>query len=179
MKASVWSGDSFEAEGNEDYINEKKRNKILKMIKNAHVEKLKNYIFLKEINNAHDEIQRFSQNGEMAEAQEMQRELNTLHSTVVMSNIDAFSRTKLAKSHAMFGNTMSSFKGNQSTMNERKKKLYQTTRDQELNRLFNSTTKTYVNQNIDDYNDEEVEEVEEVETREERRNHNKNRRKKK
>ena len=67
IKSSVWNGDSFDNELNdEEYIEQRKRDKILKMIKNAHIEKTKNYIFLKEINNAHDQIQRFSQMGETA-----------------------------------------------------------------------------------------------------------------
>ena len=62
MKGSMWGVDSFDnPENDEEYLSQRKRDKILKMIKNAHVEKLKNYIFLKEINNAHDEIQRLSQ----------------------------------------------------------------------------------------------------------------------
>ena len=178
MKASLWNEESFETKVNdEEYINERKRNKILKMIKNAHVEKLKNYIFLKEINNAHDEIERFSQQGEMAEAKEMERELNTLHASVIQSNIDTFSKSKLARSHAMFGNTFSSFKDNKSTMNTRKNNVYQTQRDFNVNRLFNATTKTYINQNIeekDEDNEENEEEVEEVETRIEKKKNNKN-----
>ena len=159
VKASVWAGDTFDnPEYDQEYIEQKKRDKILKMIKNAHVEKLKNYIFLKEINNAHDEMVRLSQEGEMAEAKEMERELNTLHETVIKSNVDAFSRTQLARSHALFGKTSSTFKNNKST-NMNRKNLSKTTRSTNVN-VFKSTTK-YINENEE--NEEENEEIEEIE----------------
>ena len=77
MKDSVWPEDNFNSQIDDpEFIEQKKKDKILKMIKNAHVEKLKNYIFLKEINNAYYEMIRLSQEGQVAEAKEMERELN-------------------------------------------------------------------------------------------------------
>ena len=164
MKGSMWGVDSFDnPENDEEYLSQRKRDKILKMIKNAHVEKLKNYIFLKEINNAHDEIQRLSQVGEMAEAKEMERELNTLHASVIQLNIDAFSKTKMAKSHALFGQTYSTFKDNKS-QNINRRNMSKSTRTTNIERAYNSTSKKYIYRN-----NEENEEEEEVEEEEEKR----------
>ena len=101
---SYWQGNSLDEENDI----EKKRNKILNMIKNAHVERLKNSVLLKEINNAHDEIERFSQEGDYASAKMMETELNDLHSTFLFSNLNPITKTKFGKS-AYFGNPYSSF----------------------------------------------------------------------
>ena len=47
MKLSQWKGDSFDNEMNdEDYIEQRKRDKVLNMIKNAHIEKRKTNLTL-------------------------------------------------------------------------------------------------------------------------------------
>jgi DNA-binding transcriptional MerR regulator len=66
-----------------DYINEKRKNKVLNMIKNAHIEKIRNFIYLKEINFAFEEIQRFIKEGDFGSAKEMERELNSLQMDVI------------------------------------------------------------------------------------------------
>ena len=181
MKASVWSGDSFDNQGyDEEFIALKRRDKILKMIKNAHIEKLKNHIFLKEINNAHDEMIRLSQTGEIAEAKEMERELNTLHATVIKSNLDSFSKTKLARTHAQFGDNYfgSTFNGSKTNMNRRN--LSKSERITNVENIYNSTIKKNIkrnnNENYYENNDEEEEEeeIEEEEIRKIKKKKNKN-----
>ena len=93
MQKSYWQGNSFD-EGNNI---EKKRNKMMNMIKNAHIERLKNIVLLKEINNAHDEVERFTQEGDFASAKMMETELNDLHSTVIFSNLYPITKSKLGK----------------------------------------------------------------------------------
>ena len=181
IKSTQWKGDSFDNEMNdEEYIEQRKRDKVLKMIKNAHIEKRKNYIFLKEINNAHDQIQRFSQIGETAEAKEMERELNTLTKTVIQSNIDAFTKTKLAKTHAsLYGQNYynSNFKDKNSTKIRNLSKSERVINDQ---RIYNSTIKKTVNKNYEENEEiEETEEEEETKTRKREKNKNKDKDKKK
>ena len=65
------------------------------MIKNAHVEKFKNYVLLKEVNNAHDEVQRYIGEGDFASAKMMETELNLLHSSVIFSNINPITKIKM------------------------------------------------------------------------------------
>ena len=84
-------------------INDKKKMKVLNMIKNAHIEKIKNFIFLKEINYAYEEIQRYTQEGDYASAKDMERYLLSLQNDVIQLNIDKFSKSKLGRSHATFG----------------------------------------------------------------------------
>ena len=94
-----------EMKGEDFYINERRKKKVLNMIKNAHIEKLKNFIYLKEINFAYDEMQRYMNEGDFASSKEMERYLNSLQTDVIQHNIDSFSKTKLARSHATFGQT--------------------------------------------------------------------------
>ena len=85
------------------YINEKRKKKVLNMIKNAHIEKIKNFIYLKEINFAYDQMQKHINEGDLASAKEMERYLNSIQMDIINHNIDNFSKTKLARSHATFG----------------------------------------------------------------------------
>ena len=62
----------------DELSSEKRKNKVMKMIKNSHIEKIKNYIFLKEIDNAYDEMIRLRASGDIASSKEMERELNSL-----------------------------------------------------------------------------------------------------
>ena len=183
INATQWKGDSFDNEMNdEDYIEQRKRDKVLKMIKNAHIEKRKNYIFLKEINNAHDQIQRFSQIGETAEAKEMERELNTLTQTVIQSNIDAFTRTKLAKTHAsLLGQNLynSTFKNKNSATNNRIRNLSKSERVINDQHIYNSTIKRTINENYEESEEIEENEEEETKTRKRKKNKNKDKDKKK
>ena len=184
LKVSQWQGDTFDNEMNdEEYIEQRKKDKILKMIKNAHIEKRKNYIFLKEINNAHDQIQRFSQLGETAEAKEMERELNTLTSTVIQSNIDAFTKTKLAKSHAaLYGQSYNTiFKDKNYTTNKNIRNLSKSERVINDERIYSSTIKKSVNKKNYEENEEieETEEEEETKTRKRKKNKKKDTKKKK
>ena len=99
-----------------EYINEKRKNKVLNMIKNAHIEKIRNFVYLKEINFAFEEIQRYIKQGDFASAKEMERELNSLQMDVIQHNKELFSKNKLSRSHATFGqsynNNFSSKKNN-------------------------------------------------------------------
>ena len=162
MKASMWSGDSFDNEGyDEEFIKLKKRDKVLKMIKNSHIEKLKNQIFLKEINNAHDEMIRLSQAGQIAEAKEMERELNTLHATVIQSNLDSFAKTKLARTHAQFGDNYFGSSFNRSKTNMNRRNLSKSARTTNVENIYNTTVKnTIKRKNNKQYyeNDDEDEE---------------------
>ena len=97
-----------EVKDEEFYLNEKRKKKVLNMIKNAHIEKLKNFIYLKEINFAYDEMQRYINEGDFASSKEMERYLNSLQMEVIQHNIDSFSKTKLARSHATFGQSYNS-----------------------------------------------------------------------
>ena len=163
MKDSVWPEDNFNSQIDDpEFIEQKKKDKILKMIKNAHVEKLKNYIFLKEINNAYYEMIRLSQEGQVAEAKEMERELNTLQASVIESNIDSFSRTKMARTHAAFGKNYGSSFYNKMSMNQNYRNFSQSQRETNIKKLYDRN-------NEENYeNDEEEDEVEEEEEEEKR-----------
>ena len=163
-KASMWAGDSFTSENMDpEMIELKKKDKILKMIKNSHIEKLKNSIFLKEINNAYYEMVRLSQMGDIAESKEMERTLLNLHASVIQDNIDAFSKTKMAKTHADFARTVGSTFFNSKTQRaDDRRKIYNTT--------YTTTMKKVVNRNRNNQEDEiEEEENEENEEEEEKR----------
>ena len=169
-------------ENDEEYTSERKMNKMMKMIKNAHIEKIKNFIYLKEINHAYDEMVRLKQEGDLAASKDMERELNKLTETVVKLNLDAFAKTQLAKSHA------NSFFGNSSRNNMYKgdKNINKTAREKKVKSIFNSTiTKTKKknrnfrenNSDKDNYEEiveEEEEEEEEEKTKTKKRNKNKN-----
>ena len=71
IKQSYWKGDSFD-EGDDDEI---KKNKALNRIKNAHVLRIKNNVLLKEINNAHNEVERLIEEGDYGTAKMMETEL--------------------------------------------------------------------------------------------------------
>ena len=168
-------------ENDEEYTSERKMNKMMKMIKNAHIEKIKNFIYLKEINHAYDEMIRLKQEGDLAASKDMERELNKLTETVVQLNLDAFAKTQLAKSHA------NSFFGNSSISNKYKgeKSINKTAREKKVKSIFDSTIiKTKIlnrNRNLrenssdkDNYEEMiEEEEEEEEKTKIEKRNKNK------
>ena len=118
-----------------ELIELKKKDKILKMIKNSHIEKLKNSIFLKEINNPYYEMVRLNQIGDMAESKEMETTLLNLHASVIQSNIDPFSRTKMAQTHADFARIVGSTFNNNS-MNQN----YKTQRADDLNKIYTTCT---------------------------------------
>ena len=158
-------------ENDEEYTSERKMNKMMKMIKNAHIEKIKNFIYLKEINHAYDEMIRLKQEGDLAASKDMERELNKLTETVVQLNLDAFAKTQLAKSHAnsFFGNSSSSsiYKG--------EKNINKTSREKKVKSLFESTiTKTrkqnrnFRGNSSDENNYKEIVEEEEEEEEEEK-----------
>ena len=170
-------GDSVYTENMDpELIELRKKDKILKMIKNSHIEKLKNAIYLKEINNAYYEMVRLGQSGDFAESKEMERTLNNLHASLIQSNIDAFSQTKMARTHADFGKTVGStfYKG---SMNQN----YRTQKDDNIKRLYNSTTTTtkkVINRDIEEDEIEEKENEEEEERRIKKSKKNKNKIKK-
>ena len=166
----------------EEYTSERKMNKMMKMIKNAHIEKIKNFIYLKEINHAYDEMIRLKQEGDLAASKDMERELNKLTETVVQLNLDAFAKTQFAKSHAnsFFGNSSSSskYKGG--------KNIYKTAREKKVKSIFDSTTtktkirkRNFRKNNGDNDNYEEMIEEEEEEEEEEEKTKNRNKNKKK
>ena len=160
IRQSQWEGDSFSGD------EERKKNKILNMIKNAHIEKIKNGVLLREINNAHDEIQRFKYEGDLASAKMMENTLNDLHATVVLSNINPLTKSKLWKT-AYYNNPFSSFN---KTQWDKTKTMYKTMNVNEQNLYeFSKTTKTKKgNKNnintekIEEENNEEEEDVEET-----------------
>ena len=158
MKQSLRKGDSYD-EVNDD---ERKKNKILNMIKNAHVQRLKNSVLLKEINNAHDEIIRFQMEGDLASSKMMEHELNDLHASVIFSNIYPITKSRLGKS-AFYSNPYRlSFSKTQ--WNSNKENLYKT-----MN--YNSVYELKRSNNVRNRKEENIEEeVEEVEEREEQEN---------
>ena len=162
MRTSVNSGESFENEEDDDQLmTQHKFEKMFRMIKNAHIEKIKNYIYLKEINNAHDEIIRLTQEGKLDEAKEYERELNSLTADVIKSNMDAFSKTQLAKSHAMMGQGFNSFAStNRSNTKRGRRNMSRSERRSTEERKYN---KNYIHKNVEDIDNEDEEEVEEEE----------------
>ena len=157
--ASVWQGDHFDIENTDpEYIEQHKKDKILKMIKNSHIEKLKNSIFLKEINNAYYEMVRLKEEGDIPESKEMERTLVNLHASVIQSNIEAFSKTKLAKTHANFAHSGGFSLHNSQNMGASFNKTQKFDNQQ---RLFNTTFTTRKVDKIEEENNEEEEEEEE------------------
>ena len=131
------SKNSNEVKDEDLYINERRKKKVLNMIKNAHVEKLKNFIYLKEINFAYEEMQRYYNEGDFASAKEMERYLNSIQMDIIRHNIESFSRTKLGRSHATFGQ---SYNSNFST---RKKNVENNKYEQEENINDNKAKKKH------------------------------------
>ena len=157
-KYSVWQGDSVD-EGSQD---EFRKNKVLNRIKNAHVLRIKNNVLLREVNNAHDEVIRFTQSGDMASAKMMETELNDLHATVIFSNSNPYTKSRLGKSAYYTNPYGSSF--NQSHWNSSKKNLNKTTKASErkffeFNKTSKSTRILNKNNNVN-RNGEEIEEEE-------------------
>ena len=143
-----------------EYLNEKRKNKVLNMIKNAHIEKIRNFVYLKEINFAFEEIQRYIKENDFASAKEMERELNSLQMDVIQHNIDLFSKSKLSKSHATFGQ---SYNNNFNSYNSSYKKINNYEEEENLNkniqrnknikreRRINNRPKEYINLNRINY----------------------------
>ena len=140
-----------EVKDDEYYINEKRKRKVLNMIKNSHVEKLKNYIYLKEINFAYEEMQRYLKEGDFASAKEMERYLNSLQIDIIRHNIDSFSKKKIGKSHATFGQSYNSNFSNRKNNN--------------IEKIYNSTTKKVSNRNYIEENYEEEENIKKNKTK--------------
>ena len=94
IKQSVWKGDSLGQGRNEEL----RKNKTFNMIKNFHCLRHQNNVLLKEMNNAHDEVERLTDEGDMGMAKVMETELNTLHATVIFSNSNPYTKSNLGKS---------------------------------------------------------------------------------
>ena len=173
IKKSTWKGDSFD-EGDDE---ERKKNKILNMIKNAHVEKFKNYVLLKEVNNAHDEVQRYIGEGDFASAKMMETELNDLHSSVIYSNINPITKSRLGKS-AYYKNPYSSF--NKSVYNTNKQNYYTMKTDER--KIFEKSTRVKhrnaekIEEEMNEEEEEEIEEETQIKNKK-RKNKNKNKNK--
>ena len=154
----MWQGDSLDEGSNDEF----RKNKVLDRIKNAHILRIKNNVLLKEVNNAHDEVERLIEEGDMASAKMMETELNDLHETVIFSNTNPYTKSKLGKS-AYFTNPYgSSF--NRSQWSSNKNNLYKTVKiDENQFNEFNKTKSTRVENRNRNYNrsDEEIEEEEE------------------
>ena len=66
---------------------DKRKNKMMNMIKNSLINRVKNNVLLKEINNAYDEMGRFTTEGDLASAKMMENELNDLQAEVIITNL--------------------------------------------------------------------------------------------
>ena len=166
----------------DELISEKKKNKVMKMIKNSHIEKIKNYIYLKEINNAYDEMIRLRESGDIASSKEMERELNSLTHTIIQSNIDAFKKTQMAKSHSTLrkGGGLSSqfYDSRQSRVQKDMTSTIKDIRSSQLQKLYNTTTTTTVKKVIDRHSEDNEEEEEDQYEEEEESKKKKSRKKK-
>ena len=80
----------------------RKKNKMLHKIKNSLVTKIKNNILLKEINNAYNEMGRYTTEGDLASAKMMENELNDLQAEVILTNL--YPVTKFGKTYKHFFN---------------------------------------------------------------------------
>lgn len=60
---------------------------MMNMIKNSLINRVKNNVLLKEINNAYDEMGRFTTEGDLASAKMMENELNDLQAEVIITNL--------------------------------------------------------------------------------------------
>ena len=134
------------------YANERRKKKVLNMIKNAHIEKIKNYIYLKEINFAYEQMQRYINEGDLASAKEMERYLNSIQMDIINHNIDNFSKTKLARSHATFGQ---SFNNN---MNLSSRINYNNEENTYANKIINRNCqkKDYYNNNYGEQEEDNI-----------------------
>ena len=66
---------------------DRRKNKMLKLVKNSLVQRVKNNVLLKEINHAYNEMGRFSTEGDLASSKMMENELNELQHEVIMTNL--------------------------------------------------------------------------------------------
>ena len=154
IKQSYWKGDSFD-EGNDDEL---KKNKALNRIKNAHVLRIKNNVLLKEINNAHDEVERLNEEGDYGSAKMMETELNSLHGTVILSNIYPITKPNLGKT-AYYSNPYGSFAQSKMSINNKN-----------LNRTMKTKNKQFYEENIEEVYEENEENEEETQKRKNKRN---------
>lgn len=157
----------------DELSSEKRKNKVMKMIKNSHIEKIKNYIYLKEIDNAYDEMIRLRASGDMASSKEMERELNSLTKDIIISNLDAFNKTQMAKSHAM-SRTSGAFSSQYS--DSQKGRGQRDIRRSQQDRMYKTVTSTtrVVNRHTEDNNEEEDQYEEEEKSEKKKRQKKKN-----
>ena len=151
----------------DELSSEKRKNKVMKMIKNSHIEKIKNYIFLKEIDHAYDEMIRLRASGDIASSKEMERELNSLTQTIIQSNLDAFNKTQMAKTHAQQRRSGGPFSQFYDSKQSRTQKDIRRSQEERMYQTV-TTTKRVVNRHSED-NDEEENQYEEEEKSEKKK----------
>ena len=76
-------------------FDDKRKGKMMHLIKNSLCKRVKNNVLLKEINHAYNEMLRFISEGDLASAKMMENELNELQATVIMTNL--YPITKIGK----------------------------------------------------------------------------------
>ena len=144
----------------DSFSSEKRKNKVMKMIKNSHIEKIKNYIYLKEIDHAYDEMIRLRAAGDTASSKEMERELNSLTEDIIKSNVDAFNKTQMAKNHASMRQSRISTSQFYDSRKSRDKRDIRKSQQERMQRTITTTTRKVVNKHSED-NDEEDNQYEE------------------
>jgi len=159
----------------DEFSSERRKNKVMKMIKNSHIEKIKNYIYLKEIDNAYDEMIRLRASGDIAASKEMERELNSLTTDIISSNIDAFEKTQMAKSHAMSrrsGTFSSQFYD--SKKSREKKDVKRSQKDSMYRTVYTTNNTRVVNRHSEDIDEEESQYEDDEESQKKKRKKKKN-----
>ena len=159
----------------DEFSSERRKNKVMKMIKNSHIEKIKNYIYLKEIDNAYDEMIRLRASGDIASSKEMERELNSLTQDIILSNLDAFNKTQMAKSHAMSrrsGTFSSQFYD--SKKSREKKDIKRTQKDSMFRTVYTTNNTRVVNRRSEDIEEEENQYEDDEESQKKKRQKKKN-----
>ena len=133
---------------------ERRKIKMINMIKNAHIQRRENFILLKELNNAYNEIQRYMREGDYASAKMMENELNELHAAIVMANLNPITKMKLGRStfYSDDNNFDSTFGQSQNLSRSfREKKIYEVNKIKKTKRI---------KKNNEQYDEEENEEEE-------------------
>ena len=118
---------------------------MLHMIKNSLVQKVKNNILLKEINNAYNEMGRFTYEGDLASAKMMERELNQLQAEVIMTNLYPVTKFGKIYNENIYDSNFTTSKNNMyKTFNEKMIK--------EINRTKTTKSTNIMNNNINEEN---------------------------
>jgi len=116
----------------------RKKNKMLHKIKNSLVTKIKNNILLKEINNAYNEMGRYTTEGDLASAKMMENELNDLQAEVIMTNLYPVTKFGKTYNNNIYSSSFNRSKFNTTIKRSKNNNIYEINKTVKSTRIINS-----------------------------------------